>query len=71
VRSGVCVSSIAPSSPWVRGTHRGDQVVAHARDEEATEAARAVRDPERRIAGAGELAGAVDESLEDLLDREL
>ena len=49
---------------------RGDQLVAHARGEEAAEAALAVGQPERGEAGAGELAGAVDEPLQDLVDRE-
>ena len=50
---------------------RGDQLVAHARGEEAAEAALAVGQPERRVARAGELARAVDEPLQDLVDREL
>ena len=49
---------------------RGDQLVAHARGEEAPEAALAVRQPERREAGAGELARAVDEPLQNLVDRQ-
>ena len=49
---------------------RGDQLVAHARGEEAAEAALAVGQPERREARAGELAGAVDEPLQDLVDGE-
>ena len=49
---------------------RGDQLVAHARGEEAPEAALAVGQPERREARAGELARAVDEPLQDLVDRQ-
>ena len=52
-------------------THLGDQLVAHPGDQEAAEAALAVGDPERRVARVDELAGAVDEPLQDLLDREL
>ncbi len=48
-----------------------DQLVAHPRGEEAAEAAHAVGQAERRVVGAGELAGAVDEALQDLVDREL
>ena len=49
--------SIAPSIPWVRGSGpmRCDQLVAHPGDEEAAEAALAVRDPKRGIACAGQL----------------
>ena len=49
---------------------RGDQLVVHARGEEAAEATLAVGQPERGEAGAGEHAGAVDEPLQDLVDRE-
>ncbi len=48
-----------------------DQLVAHPRGEEAAEAADAVGEAERGIPRAGELAGAVDEPLQDLVDREL
>ncbi len=48
-----------------------DQLVAHARDEKAPEAALAVRDPERGIAGARQLSRRVDQPLQDLLDRQL
>ena len=49
---------------------RGDQLVVHPRGEEAAEATLAVGQPERGEAGAGEHAGAVDEPLQDLVDRE-
>ncbi len=49
---------------------RGDQLVAHPGREEAAEAALAVGQPERREARAGELARAVDEPLQHLVDRE-
>ena len=50
---------------------RGDQLVAHAGGEEPAEAALAVGQPERRVARAGELAGAVDEPLQDVVDGHL
>ena len=66
-------SSIAPSIPWVRGSGPivGDQLVAHPRHQEAAKAAVAVGDPERRVVRAGELARAVDQPLEHLVDRQL
>jgi hypothetical protein len=51
-----------------KGPHGGDELVAHPRDEEAAEAAGAVGDPERGIARLDELARAVDELLEDVVD---
>ena len=56
--------------PWQRA-EGGDQLVAHARGEEGAEAAVAVGKPERGVAGLGELAGAVDEPLQDVVDRQL
>ena len=52
-----------------QGPERRDERVVHPRDEEAAEAAVAVGHAERRVAGAGELAGALDERLQDLVDR--
>jgi hypothetical protein len=51
--------------------HRRDQLIAHPRDEEATEATLTVRDAEGGEARVGELSRRVDELLEDLLDRPL
>ena len=51
--------------------HRGDQLVAHPGDQEAAEAAGAVRDPQRGVAGAGQLARGVDQPLQDLVHRQL
>ena len=51
--------------------HRGDQPVAHARDQESPEAAVAVGDAQRGVTRAGELPGRVDETLQHLVDREL
>ena len=48
-------------------THRGDQLVAHARDEEAAKAALPVRNAERGVARAGKLAGRVHELLQHLV----
>ena len=48
-----------------------DQLVAHAGDEEAAEAAVAVGDAERGVARAGQLARAVDEPLQHVVDRAL
>jgi hypothetical protein len=55
---------------WQR-PHRGDQLVAHPGSEELAEAALAVRQPECRVAGAGELARALHEPLQHLFDRQL
>ena len=49
----------------------GDELLAHARGEEAPEAALAVREPERRETRAGKLARRVHEALQHLLDRQL
>ena len=48
--------------------HRLDQLVAHPGDQKAPESAAPVRDPERRIARAGELARRVHEPLQYLVD---
>ena len=50
---------------------RGDQLVAHARGEEAAEAPVAVGQPERGVARARQLARGVHEPLEHLLHRQL
>jgi hypothetical protein len=50
---------------------RGDELVAHARGEEPPKAAVAVRKSERRVTCGGELASAVHEALQHVLDREL
>ena len=52
-------------------THRRDQLVAHPGDEEPAKPTLTVRDTEGGVACARQLAGAVDESLEHLLDRQL
>ena len=52
-------------------SERGDQLVAHARREEAAEAALPVGQSERGVPCTGELARAVDEPLQHLVDREL
>jgi hypothetical protein len=51
--------------------HRGDQLIAHAGDKEAAKAACPVRNAERGIPRAGQFAGAVDEPLQHLVDRQL
>ncbi len=50
---------------------RGDQAVAHPGGEEAPEAAVAVGQPERRVPRPRQLARAVHEPLQDLVDRQL
>ncbi len=50
---------------------RSDEVVAHPRREEAPEAARLVGQSKRGVARGRQLARAVDEPLEDVLDRQL
>ena len=51
--------------------HRRDQLVAHARHQEAAEAPLAVGDPKRGVSRAGELAGGVDELLQHLVHRQV
>ena len=52
-------------------THRGDQLIAHPRHQETAEAALSVGDPQSGIPCIGELASAVDQPLQHLLDRQL
>ncbi len=51
--------------------HRGDQLVAHSGDQKAPEPARAVRDAQCGVTGACELSCRVDQTLQDLVDRQL
>ena len=73
VRYGAGPSSIAPSIPCVRGSgpRRAISSSLMPGDEEAAEAAVAVRDAERGVARARQLARAVDQSLQHLVDRAL
>ncbi len=66
------VSSIAPSTPCCLGSGPSEatRLVAHARGQEAAEPALAVGQAERCEPRAGEVARAVDESLQDLVDRQ-
>ena len=51
-----------------QGPERGDQLVAHARRQEAAKAPLAVGEPERRESGRRQLSRTVHESLEHVLD---
>ena len=48
-----------------------DQLLGHPRGQELGEAAVAVRNPDRRIAGVDKAPRDVDEPLQDLLDAEI
>lgn len=50
-------------------THRRDQLVAQARDQEPAESTLTVGNSECRIPSPGELSGGVDEPLQDIVDR--
>ncbi len=52
-------------------SHRGDQLIAHAGHEEPAESALPIRDAERGVSRSGQLPRAVDEPLQDLVDRQL
>lgn len=52
-------------------THRGNQLAAHARDDEAAKPTLTIRHAQRGESGAGKLPRAVNELLENLLDRAL
>ena len=54
-----------------QGAERGNQLVAHARGDEAPETAFGVWQPEGRVLSLRELSSAVYESLQDVLDRKL
>ena len=73
VRYGRSDSSIAPSSPCVRGSGpiaaTSSSVMPDG--DEALEGALAVGDPDRRVPRPGELARRVDEALQHGLDRAL
>ena len=70
VRNGSGDSSIAPSIPWVRGSGPIAAISSSLMPDvmKLANAARAVRDAQRRVARAAELARSVDEPLQHGLD---
>ena len=54
-----------------KGAHGRDQAIIHAGHQEPAEATFAIGNPKCRKAGSGELAGAVDKSLQDLINGQL
>ena len=51
--------------------HRGDQLIAHPRDQEPPEPTLSVRDAERGVPRGRQLARGVDKPLQHLIDRQL
>ena len=64
---------MAPSIPCVRGSgpHRGDQLVVHPGHQEAAEAPVTIRNAQRRKARHRQLARAVDQALQYIVDQQL